>query len=134
MKKSSAWGLIEKDGKFLFIKRSKNTSRSGQWCPPGGGVKELETPEAACLREVKEEVGLAVQTKSLIRKDESFYYFHCFMLNESDEIVLKLNECEAYEWVSIPDVLKLGPIMELKRMLRIFRDMGFIIEEPENER
>jgi 8-oxo-dGTP diphosphatase len=37
----------------------------GIWSFPGGGVKRGETPEAAALREIEEEVGLRVAPESL---------------------------------------------------------------------
>ena len=47
--------LIEHDGEFLFI---RNTYGSGRWTLPGGGVHRNESPEAAALRETKEEVSI----------------------------------------------------------------------------
>ncbi|MEX2554301.1 MAG: CoA pyrophosphatase [Actinomycetota bacterium] len=49
------------DGKasFLITRRaSKMKSHAGQWALPGGRIDSDETPEAAALRELYEEVGL----------------------------------------------------------------------------
>jgi 8-oxo-dGTP diphosphatase len=56
-----AWAIIEQQQKILMVKRSARTSRPGQWCFPGGGIKSTESPEQACIRECREEVGLDVE-------------------------------------------------------------------------
>ncbi len=54
-------GLIEKDGRFLLLKRSKPArGEMGYWELPGGGLDFGESPEAALLREIDEETGLHV--------------------------------------------------------------------------
>jgi 8-oxo-dGTP diphosphatase len=53
--------LIFKDDRFLIIKRSlKARGDPYTWELPGGGVEFRESPEAALVREVKEETGLEV--------------------------------------------------------------------------
>lgn len=49
--------LVEKDGKFLLVKRTKKPF-TGYWAFPGGHVDEGETPYEAATRELKEETGL----------------------------------------------------------------------------
>ncbi len=129
--KASSWGLIEQDGEYLFIERSGRTSRAGQWCPPGGGRKPDESQEDACVREVKEEVGLDVVVTSLLRNDERFYYYLCKPAGAQQMITLKLNECSSYRWVNPDELLDLGEIMELKRMVRVFSDLGYTIVIPD---
>lgn len=72
-KKYSAWGVIFKGEQCLFIKRSPNTSRPGQWCLPGGGNKSDEAPVETCVREVKEEVGLDVEVGDCLLVDSGFF-------------------------------------------------------------
>lgn len=50
--------VIEKEGKFLLIKRGKPPEK-GFWAVPGGHVDEGETPLECAKRECKEEVGEA---------------------------------------------------------------------------
>ncbi len=51
-------GIIIKGRNILLIKRNKNGELF--YVLPGGGVKEGETPENACIREIKEETTLQV--------------------------------------------------------------------------
>jgi len=48
--------LVEKDGKFLLVKRSQ-PPRKGFWELPGGHVDEGESVTEAAQREAREEVG-----------------------------------------------------------------------------
>ncbi len=57
--------VIEREGKVLLIKRALKPLQS-YWCLPGGYIRYAETPEAAAIREVKEETGLDVALGLLV--------------------------------------------------------------------
>ena len=69
--------LIEKEGKYLLIKRSKikrglpNVYPS-YWDIPGGSVEENELPREAALREAMEEVNQKLQIDKIIHEDSQF--------------------------------------------------------------
>ncbi|WP_342986863.1 NUDIX hydrolase [Streptococcus parasanguinis] len=69
--------LIEKDGKYLLIKRSKikrglpNVYPS-YWDIPGGSVEENELPREAALREAMEEVNQKLLINKIIHEDSQF--------------------------------------------------------------
>jgi 8-oxo-dGTP pyrophosphatase MutT (NUDIX family) len=125
---ASVWAVIEQDQKILFVQRSSSTSRPLQWCFPGGGVHKNEATEAACVREVAEEVGLGaiVQSPLLVLPDRC--YFHCRV--EAGEICLKPNECTAYLWVDPVHLLDIGEIMDLRWVVQVLRLLGFQPEVP----
>lgn len=50
--------LIDIDGRVLLAKRPEGKSMAGLWEFPGGKVKENEQPEAALIRELKEELDI----------------------------------------------------------------------------
>jgi len=52
----TASAVIEKNGKFLLVKRA-NKPNKGYWAIPGGHVDEGESIYQAAMREMKEEVG-----------------------------------------------------------------------------
>lgn len=123
----SVWGIIEQDGKILFTLRSETTSRSGQWCLPGGGIHVDESPEEACVREIHEEVGLSTIIEDLVCEDGGFIYFRCVLKEHPAQITLARRECCDYQWVYPRDLQALGPIMELARMQRVFRALNVSI-------
>ena len=61
----SAVALIDVDGRVLLAQRPPGKSLAGLWEFPGGKVEPGETPEAALIRELKEE--LDIDTWSLRR-------------------------------------------------------------------
>ncbi len=54
----SAVALIDVEGRILLAQRPEGKSLAGLWEFPGGKVEPGETPEAALIRELKEELGI----------------------------------------------------------------------------
>ena len=54
----SAVALIDRDGRVLLAQRPAGRSMAGLWEFPGGKVEFGETPEAALIRELDEELGI----------------------------------------------------------------------------
>jgi ADP-ribose pyrophosphatase YjhB (NUDIX family) len=63
--KPAASVLVERDGKVLLARRAYPPFRD-YWDIPGGFLDGLEHPEAAALREVREETGLEVRLTHLL--------------------------------------------------------------------
>lgn len=57
----TAAALIDKNGKILVQKRPEGKPMAGLWEFPGGKVEAGETPEAALIRELNEELGICVK-------------------------------------------------------------------------
>lgn len=54
----SAVALVDPDGRVLIAQRPEGKSMAGLWEFPGGKVETGETPEAALIRELREELGI----------------------------------------------------------------------------
>lgn len=57
----AAYGLIRRDASVLLCRIAEGYGDAGAWTLPGGGVEFGETPEAAAVREIREETGLEVE-------------------------------------------------------------------------
>src|SRR5947207_5697537 len=56
----AAVALIDPDGRVLLAQRPEGKHLAGLWEFPGGKVHPGETPEAALIRELDEELGIDV--------------------------------------------------------------------------
>lgn len=74
--------LMDSEGRVLIAKRPEGRSMSGLWEFPGGKVEKGESPEAALMRELAEELGIEVRPGDLMPSIfASFPYenFHLLM-------------------------------------------------------
>lgn len=55
-----AVAIVERDGFFLIGPRPAGVALAGLWEFPGGKIEAGETPDAAAVRECREETGLVV--------------------------------------------------------------------------
>lgn len=60
-----AAALTEEDGRVLLQQRAPGRAMAGLWEFPGGKVDEGEFPEAALVRELREELGIEVAAADL---------------------------------------------------------------------
>jgi len=61
----AAAALVDSDGRVLIAKRPEGRSMAGLWEFPGGKVAAGETPEAALVRELHEELGIDTRQSCL---------------------------------------------------------------------
>jgi 8-oxo-dGTP diphosphatase len=60
-----AAALVDPDGRVLIAQRPEGKSMAGLWEFPGGKIEKGESPEAALIRELREELGIAVKEACL---------------------------------------------------------------------
>ncbi len=78
----SAVALIDADGRVLLAQRPPGKSLAGLWEFPGGKVEPGETPEAALIRELHEELGISTHASCLAPlafASHSYPEFHLLM-------------------------------------------------------
>ena len=61
----AACALVDVDGRVLLARRPEGKKMAGLWEFPGGKLNPGETPEAALIRELKEELGIDVTAACL---------------------------------------------------------------------
>ena len=93
--------IIEKENRIFATQRGYGSFKDG-WEFPGGKIEEGESPEAALLREIREELDTEVSVESLFDMVEYDYpEFHLVLYCYLCRIVkgdLKLLEHEAARW------------------------------------
>ena len=68
-----AVGVVWKNSRVLITQRKPEGLLGGLWEFPGGKIKKGETPSKACIREIKEEVNLVVETEDRIARIRHAY-------------------------------------------------------------
>lgn len=61
----AAVALVDADGRVLLAQRPEGKSMAGLWEFPGGKVEPGESPEETLIRELNEELGIAVKAACL---------------------------------------------------------------------
>ncbi|MEO1240245.1 MAG: (deoxy)nucleoside triphosphate pyrophosphohydrolase [Pseudomonadota bacterium] len=101
----SAVALVDRDGRVLLAQRPEGKSMAGLWEFPGGKVEDGETPEAALIRELQEELGIDTWESCLAPltfASHSYADFHLLMplfaCRKWDGFV-RANEGQELAWV-----------------------------------
>ena len=68
-----AVGVVFKNDRVLITRRRPEGLLGGLWEFPGGKIRPGETPAAACIREIKEEVNLAVTVEAFLTRVKHAY-------------------------------------------------------------
>ncbi len=105
-----AVGVVSHNNRLLITRRSNDGLLGGLWEFPGGKIRRQETAEAACIREIWEEVNLRVEIRSYITRIKHAYthfkivmdVFHCLYISGK----VKLNGPVAYQWITTDEISK----------------------------
>lgn len=92
----SAVALIDTDGRVLLAQRPEGKSLAGLWEFPGGKVEPGETPEAALIRELKEELGIDTWHSCLAPLAFASHSYDDFHL------LMPLFACRRWEGITTP--------------------------------
>ena len=77
-----AAALVDADGRVLIAQRPEGKSMAGLWEFPGGKIEADESPDDALIRELREELGIAVKQACLAPftfASHSYPNFHLLM-------------------------------------------------------
>jgi 8-oxo-dGTP diphosphatase len=75
-----AVALLDADGRILLAQRPEGKTLAGLWEFPGGKLEPGETPEAALVRELHEELGVDIRTSCLAPLTFASYSYEAFHL------------------------------------------------------
>ena len=108
----SAVALIDRDGRVLLAQRPKGKSMAGLWEFPGGKVEKGETPEAALVRELHEELGIETWDNCLApltfvsHKYEDFHLLMPLFACRKWSGIVQAKEGQSLKWVLAKDLSK----------------------------
>ena len=108
----SAVALINRDGRVLLAQRPEGKSMAGLWEFPGGKVEKGETPEAALVRELHEELGIETWDSCLApltfasHKYEDFHLLMPLYACRKWSGIVQPKEGQTLKWVAARDLSK----------------------------
>lgn len=123
--------LIEKDGRYLLIKRAADPDK-GMWSVPGGLVEVGERVKDAAVREAMEETGLRVElverlgvVDKIMRDDDGRVRYHFIIVQFLARIVegevKAMDDALEARWASLSEL----PSYDITASLRDFlREIG----------
>ncbi len=101
--------VIKKDGKFLFVQRSKHKKTlPGAWAFPSGTVEPGESIEAAAKREAMEEIGVTVKplktfaVRDLPENGVTLHFVLCDLVEGTPKLV-ETDEIGDVAWYSFEE-------------------------------
>ncbi len=106
----SAVALIDRDGRLLLARRPEGKAMAGLWEFPGGKVEPGESPEAALIRELREELGIETWRSCLAPlsfASHAYEDFHLLMplfACRKWEGVVRPLEGQVLKWVRIGEI------------------------------
>ena len=120
------------DGKLLIQQRPSGKPCAGQWEFPGGKLEADETPADALIRELQEELGIAITQFSPLMQlgfdyDHANVWLDVFLVTEFEGSE-ESREGQSLLWLGTEDIRKLAlleavyPILD--ELARIFHEGG----------
>jgi A/G-specific adenine glycosylase len=102
-----AAGIVQKNGKVLITRRKLDGLLGGLWEFPGGKLEKGEEASLACIREIKEETGLAVGIDAHLTTVHHAYthfkikmdVYYCRYISGR----IRLNGPMAFKWIRLTD-------------------------------
>ena len=92
----AACALIDPDGRVLIAQRPPGKAMAGLWEFPGGKVEPAERPEETVIRELREELGIAVAEPCLAPFTFASHTYPDFQL------LMPLYVCRRWDGVPAP--------------------------------
>lgn len=98
-----ALAIVVREGRLLVARRSGDQHLAGAWEFPGGKIDDGEEPEAAALRELREETGLTADSAAPLLVFVHDYpdrrlRFHAFVVTSASGDVV-LDGDRSFQWV-----------------------------------
>jgi 8-oxo-dGTP diphosphatase len=117
--------IIVENGRVLATRRSERMPHPLKWEFPGGKLKDGESPERCIVREIREELGVEVEVRQVLRPVTHHYQEQSIKLIpiicQIFEGIISLTEHMEYRWLApakLDDVDWLEADVEVASMAR----------------
>jgi 8-oxo-dGTP pyrophosphatase MutT (NUDIX family) len=126
--------FCEKDGKIILLLRNENKPQGNTWGVPAGKVEADEALLRSMAREIKEELGLSLetaeliyQTKYYVRYPEFDFVYHVFKTNLREKVEIKIdkNDHQEFRWVLPAEALTMNLIPDEDSCIKYNLDPSF---------
>lgn len=127
--------IVDTEGKMLLSKRGpKAKNERGKWEFPGGGVEFGDTMEETIKREMKEELGITIETYQqlpvldhIIRDEDQHWITSGFIskIRKGTPTIHEPEKCSAIGWFSLSQMAKMELSVPTKAYLKILKKIGY---------
>lgn len=115
-RKRGSIAVIVRDGRMLVIRRSRFVVAPRTLCFPGGGIKDGESEEEALVRELHEELGVAVRPERRIWENVTPWQVHLAWwlshLEPDARLVPNPAEVESFHWYTLTEIAHHPDLLE----------------------
>lgn len=105
----AAVAVIVRNRQFLIVKRAAHIRAPNQLCFPGGGIESGETVNAAVVRELQEELNVAVQPLREVWQSRSAWgvdiHWVAAELLADESIVANQDEVAEFYWMATSAIM-----------------------------
>ena len=133
MKTIDVVAAIIKQGDRILATQRGHGDHAGGWEFPGGKIEPGETPEEALVREIHEELEVAISVDSLVTAiDHDYEAFHlhmyCFLCHVADG-TLELHEHRAARWLDANTIDSVGWLPADEKVVQAIKDQGILVHD-----
>lgn len=108
--------VVPRDERLLIIRRSLSVVAPGAYCFPGGGIDDGESPEAAIVREMREELNVeSTPVRCLWRSVTPWNVALTWWLTElpiSAKLRPNAEEVAEFQWLKPAEICSLDGLLE----------------------
>jgi len=122
--------VIERRDRLLVIRRAEGIAAPGAFCFPGGGIEPGESEAAALVRELDEELAVAVEPQRRLWRSVTPWGVELFwwraVLGEEIEPVANPAEVAGVYWHTLAEMAALDGLLESNRQFLAAVESGEI--------
>jgi len=129
--------VVTRRDRFLVIRRSQHVVAPGAYCFPGGAIEESESEEEALVRELREELGVAIRPLARLWASVTPWQvalsWWSAAWNAADRLVPHPAEVESVHWLTAVEMRQLPELLSSNRAFLDAHDRGEFQLPPDGD-